>query len=303
VAAGGGWLGLGTARGSALYLSAEDDRDELHRRLDAILRAQGLSYAGAAGLKLCSLAGEDALLAAHDPAAVLRETPLLRQLRAEVAAERPRLVVLDTSANLFGGNENDRAQVRQFIGMLQGIALRYGCAVVLLAHPSLTGLTSGTGTSGSTAWNNSVRSRLYLSRIVEGGHEPDPDRRVLQVLKANYGRTGGGIGMTWKGGVFQADTTAEGLDALAAGAKAERVFLRLLRVFTERGQYVSASPSSAYAPSLFSNSTDTEGMTKHAFVKAMHALLDRGVIRLAEHGRGAKARKHLELAAEPRGAA
>jgi hypothetical protein len=43
---------------------------------------------------------------------------------------------------------NDRAKVRQFIGILRGLALRQRCAVMLLGHPSVTGLDSGTGTSG-----------------------------------------------------------------------------------------------------------------------------------------------------------
>ena len=61
---------------------------------------------------------------------------------------------------------------------------------MLLAHPSLTGMNTGTGTSGSTAWNNSVRSRLYLDRVRESGIEPDPDARVLRTMKSNYGPVG-----------------------------------------------------------------------------------------------------------------
>jgi hypothetical protein len=76
------------------------------------------------------------------------------------------------------GNENDRAQARQFIGMLRGLAIRHECAVLLLSHPSVAGIASGGGSSGSTAWNNSVRSRLYLSRVVgNDGFEANPDAR------------------------------------------------------------------------------------------------------------------------------
>ncbi|WP_369675560.1 AAA family ATPase, partial [Enterococcus faecium] len=94
--------------------------------------------------------------------------------------ERPALVGLDTLADLHSGQENDRTTARQFIGLLRGLAIRHGCAVVLLAHPSLTGMASGSGLSGSTAWNASVRSRLYLERVVQDGYEADPDRRVLR---------------------------------------------------------------------------------------------------------------------------
>ncbi len=71
--------------------------------------------------------------------------------------------------------------------MLRDLAIDHDCAVLLLSHPSLTGLNSGTGTSGSTAWNNSVRSRLYLQAT-------SPDTRTLKVVKANHGKVGDEIG-------------------------------------------------------------------------------------------------------------
>ncbi|MEM9902289.1 MAG: bifunctional DNA primase/polymerase, partial [Pseudomonadota bacterium] len=251
VVAGTGWIGKAVARGRAIYLSAEDDADELHRRIADILRATGRDYDDLAGLTLRSLAGEDALLAVENQLALM-QSELFEELDARAADEMPAVVVLDTLADVYPANENDRAKVRQFVGILRGLALRRQCAVVLLGHPSLTGLNSGTGTSGSTAWNNSVRSRLYLSRIADDGFEPDPDARVLSTKKANYGRVGAEIKLKWAAGAFVAEAQPEGLDKIAASAKAERVFLKLLDAFTEQGRYVSASPSSTYAPTHFS---------------------------------------------------
>ena len=163
----------------------------------------------------------------------------------------------------------------------------------LCGHPSLTGLNSGTGTSGSTAWNNSVRSRLYLSRITDNGFEPDPDARVLSTKKANYGRTVGEINLKWEAGVFVAEAQPTGLDALAAGAKGERVFLKLLDTLTAQGRYVSASPGPTYAPTQFASHPEAEGCTKRALKSAMDALFGRGEIVIASHGSGAKARSHI----------
>jgi RecA-family ATPase len=116
---------------------------------------------------------------------------------------RPRLILLDNSADIFGGNENDRAQVRQFIGLLRGLAIASGAAILLTSHPSLTGMNTGSGLSGSTAWNASVRSRLYLKRAAtEKDEEPDPDLRVVEVMKANYGPVGETITVRWKDGLF-----------------------------------------------------------------------------------------------------
>ncbi|MDO9527090.1 MAG: hypothetical protein Q7J57_16380 [Gemmobacter sp.] len=57
------------------------------------------------------------------------------------------------------------------------------------------------------------------------------DARVLATKKSNCGSTGREIAMLWRAGVFVAEEAETGLDKLAPGAKAERVFLTLLRTF------------------------------------------------------------------------
>lgn len=287
-----GWLGMPVRQGRAIYLSAEDDEEELHRRTDDILQATGRTYDDIAGLTMRSLAGEDALLAVETGLALI-QSELFRELEARAADEGPGLVLLDTAADMYPANENDRAKVRQFIGLLRGLAIRQRCAVVLLSHPSLSGLGSGTGSSGSTAWNNSVRSRLYLSRVIQDGYEPDPDKRSLSVKKLNYGRIGDEIGMTWQNGVFVPDAAPQGLDRLAAGAKAERVFLKLLDEFTAQGRHVSHNPGVTYAPARFAKQERAEGVTRQALEAAMNALFSRGVIGVGVHGRASKERSHI----------
>src|SRR5271168_5342266 len=56
----GNWLGLPTEQGPAVFLSAEDELDEMHRRLAAIADAEGLDFAKFRDLTLVSLAGHDA---------------------------------------------------------------------------------------------------------------------------------------------------------------------------------------------------------------------------------------------------
>lgn len=292
VVAEAGWIGKPVKQGRVIFLSAEDDDDELHRRLDDILIAEGRDYDDLGDLTLRSLAGEDALLAIEGQLSLM-QSELFKELDKRAEEEAPALIVLDTLADVYPANENDRAKVRQFVGILRGLAIRRKCAVMLLGHPSLTGLSSGSGTSGSTAWNNSVRSRLYLSRITDDGHEPDPDARVLTTKKANYSRVGTEINLRWQAGVFVAEEQPQGLDAMAIGAKAERVFLKLLDEFMAQGRYVSASPGPTYAPTQFARHPQAEGCRKNALATAMNNLLSRGEIVIAEHGRGAKARSHL----------
>ena len=289
------WLGMPTRDGKAVYLSAEDDRAELHRRLADIAQAEGVRLADLDNLTLRSLAGEGALLALLGKGGALEPTPLLGAIDGLLDRDQPDLLVLDTLADYFPGNENDRAQARQFIGMLRGLAIRHNCAVFMLAHPSLTGLNSGTGTSGSTGWNNSVRSRLYLSRVVQDGYEPNPDARTLRNMKANYARTGAEIALTWQNGVFVADAPVTGLDRVAASAKAERVFLKLLDQFTDEGRKVNHAGGISYAPKVFSEHPAAEGCTKRAFKTAMDSLLHGGKIRIIEDGPSYKRRTHLAV--------
>lgn len=297
VASGCQWLNRSVARGGALFISAEDDESELHRRVADVVDGSPISFDDLDRLTLRSLAGEDALLAQLDRGSgVLTPTDLFLELEERLADDPPALLVLDTLADLFPGNENDRAQARHFIGMLRGLAIRHDCAVLLLAHPSLSGLNSGSGTSGSTAWNNSVRSRLYLRRIVEDGYEANPDARVLTTMKANHARVGDEITVTWRSGVFVADKAPGQLDRKAATAKAERVFLKLLREFGAQGRRVNHAGGISYAPNIFSKHPDSEGVSRAALRTAMETLLASGRVVIRESGPASKRRTHLEVA-------
>lgn len=279
------WIGRSvTAPGKALVMCAEDDDDELHIRVAGICKAEGVSLYRLDRLLIRSVAGEDSLLAIPDNRSVMQPTQLFGTISREVERHRPTLLVLDTLADLHGGNENDRAQARQFVSLMRHLAICYQCAVVLLAHPSLVGMNTGTGTSGSTSWNNSVRSRLYFYRVKEDGYEPDTDARILQQMKNNYGRTGDQIGLTYHEGAFVAGVQEESGGRRDMGAKAERVFLKLLRLLESQGRHVSHKPSSAYAPTVFEKHPDAEGVRKRAFQAAMESLFSRGEIEVGEDG-------------------
>ncbi len=288
------WLGRAVTSGGAIYVSAEDDRAELHRRLDAIARAEGVGMEELDRLTVLSLAGRSAILAAPQPRGnLLAATSLFTDLEARVAEERPTIVCLDTLSDMWSGDENNRAQARQFIGLLRGLALRQGCALVLLAHPSLTGLSNGTGLSGSTAWSNSVRSRLTLERLEQDGFEADPDRRRLIVKKANYAARGAEIFMRFEGGVFVPEGGDAALDHRAASAKARRVFLDLLRLYVAQSRKVSAAPGANFAPSIFEAHPDAEGVTKRGFKLAMERLLAEGKLEVREDGPPSKRRNFI----------
>jgi len=296
-ATSGYWCGREVSGGRCLFLSAEDDEDELHRRLHDISKGLGISLSALDNLQIHSLVGDDAVLALADGKSnKMVPTRLFHMLDATINQVRPRLIVLDTLADMFGGDEINRAQARQFIGLLRGFCARYGVTIVLLAHPSLSGMASGSGSSGSTAWNNSVRSRLYLDRVRENNEEPDPDIRVLRTKKANYGKTGGEIKLRWVDGMFKPEGGPDSLVVIAAQSAAERLFLELLQQYTVAGRNVSDMPSANYAPTIFANDPRAGQITRKGFMAAMQRLFAANRIKVEMVGAPSKKRKAIVIA-------
>ena len=140
VVLGRGWLNfVPDEAGPVLYVSCEDDAEEVRRRLAPILAMHEASYADLVkgGIRLLCLSGEDAVLAAPDPrSGALVATPLFKQLNNDIVRLRPRAIFFDTSADVFGGSEIDRVQVRRFMSLLRKMAVEAESAVILIAHPS-----------------------------------------------------------------------------------------------------------------------------------------------------------------------
>ncbi|MGP2492295.1 AAA family ATPase [Mesorhizobium sp. PUT5] len=287
-------VGLAPAKGRVVYLAAEDDEDELIRRGDDILRNTGHSFANLKGqMRIIPMAGRNAELMFINPNREMQTSDMAAKIEELVRAFRPELLILDTSADLFGGDENNRVHVRFFVTMLRRLAMDHKVAVLLLSHPSVAGMISGSGTSGSTAWNNSVRSRLYLT-----ADNDDEDVRVLKGMKANYGRKGGEIRMRWREGAFVLD---DGKPSAATGLlnkRADEKFRELLSAINRTGQRVAPTKGINYAPAVMATRPDAEGMTKKALEGAMQRLLAAGLVRVVMDGPPSRQRQRLVVSAE-----
>ena len=283
------WLSALPDPGPALAICCEDDADELHRRLDLIRQHYGANFSDLKELHALSLAGEDAIMATPQRNGVLETTPMFKRFLEAACDIRPKLIVLDNAADVYAGNENDRAQVRQFVGMLRKIAMSANAAVLLTSHPSLTGINTGSGMSGSTAWNASVRSRLYFKRATtEKDEEPDPDLRVLEVMKNNYGPVGEKITLRWSNGLFLPVPGETHIEKMAAEQTAEHVFLELLTRFERDGRATSDKKKSEnYAPSKFAQEPEAKvaKLTKAALTEAMRRLFASGKITMEPYGK------------------
>jgi RecA-family ATPase len=300
------WLELPTIQGPVIFLSAEDDLEELHRRLELICVREGVLLSELRDLIIIPLAGRDALLATPDfQRGGMKPTELWRELRTTLASIKPITLVLDTLADVFGGNEIDRSHARSFVGMLRGLAIEFELSVLVLSHPSVSGMTNGRATSGSTGWANSMRSRLYLERPSVGKDDiADQDARVLSVKKANYGPTGLCIRLRWHAGAFVRDdgeiAAEREQESEAKASKVDDVFLKLLGTFTQQNRRVGSTPSSIYAPKVFKDLPEASGFSKKQLQDAMERLLRIGAIHVAERGPPSHRRSYLLPGAPPR---
>jgi RecA-family ATPase len=279
------WFGFTTMQGPFLYVGAEDDDSEVHRRLDQMRCEMGLQWSDFCDFHFRSLVGEDAVMATYDRGQQrLKATQLLLELEQHISDLGVVACVLDTSADMFGGDEIDRKQVRQFISLLRGVCRRQHCAIMLLSHPSVAGMASGTGISGSTAWNNSVRSRLYLE-----ADNKDTDARTLKFMKSNYGPKGEPMALRYQRGQFVLDEVRAG----STPEQADAMFLATLDKYTAQDRDVSPNVSSTYAPKVFADDETCGGLSKKAFKAAMDRLLASKAIKVEPFGPPSKLRKRI----------
>ena len=286
-ATGKPFLGREMTRGRALGFFCEDNADELHRRQHAINNSYEITFSDLTDLRWASRVAEDNVLMSFGTDSLGDRTGLYDALATTVADFGAGLVIIDASADVFAGNENDRTQVRQFVSSLARLARDTDATIVLLAHPSLTGLNTGSGLSGSTAWNASMRSRLYLDQPKSDDADvADPDLRVLRVMKSNYGPAALEIGLRWQNGVFNPIDPPSGIDATVVRSRADRVFLACLEARNQENRPVSPHPNaSTYAPKLFARRPEAEGCSKRELEAAMERVFSNGSIQTESYGR------------------
>jgi len=294
------WLGGLPEPGPAIYYGAEDDADELRRRLTAIAEHYGVRFSDliAGGLHLLSFAGADAVLAIPDRQGKVQPTTLYGRLLEAAGDIRPKHIGIDATADTFAGNEIDRSQVRQFVGLMRKLAIVANGSVVLLAHPSLTGISSGSGLSGSTAWHNSVRARMLLKSPSRDSNDDQStsDLRELSFLKNNYGALAERIVLRYRNGLFLPEAGQSTLEKLARDQKVDETFLDVLGKLIKQNRPVSPSThASNYGPKVIADHPDGKAYTQRDYQAALERLLATNRIHIASFGPRTKTIRHLAL--------
>lgn len=231
-------FGVAVEQCNVVFLSLEDDAGVVRYRLAAICKAWGIDPTCLAGrLHILDGTGRPELYAA-DGRGCGSSTEAYAELSIHVAAARVGLVVVDNASDAFGGDEIQRLPVRGFIRDLAAMARANDAAVLLLAHvdkATSRGRKSegGEGYSGSTAWNNSVRSRLFMTRSEAGDI-------TLEHQKSNHGRLRPPMTLEWPEGGFP--RLVAGDHPEEQGRKDDQsasALLRLIADFEELGQFCS----------------------------------------------------------------
>jgi RecA-family ATPase len=278
------WVGgVVDAQGPVIVFSAEEKLKEMHRRTLDIIEYRGLSFRDLKGGLhfICDV--DNAVLGAMDRNSIVQPTTALLRLEKTVAAIRPALVIVENAADVYGGNESDRTSVTRFMrGLLGRLTVPCDSTVMLIQHPSVSGLSDGTGRSGSTGWNNAGRWRLNFTKIKDGD-----DLRQLEVAKNNYGPTGDKVTLRWERGVFVPENASvPSPHRAAAESQVDEKFLELLDKATAQGRSVGPNSGPSYAPSKFADDPDAADIKSKAFASAMDRLFKAGKITNGTNKRG-----------------
>jgi hypothetical protein len=158
------WFGKDVTQCRVLLVSCEDSEQAIHWRLDQVCRHMGVTLADLGGLlTIFDMTERDCVLWARGQA-----TPRMQWLQMVSETYDPGCLIVDNASDTYADNENDRSAVRGFVRTLAKIAIANDSAVLLLAHvdkASARGvIESSDNYSGSTAWNNSARSRWAMVR-------------------------------------------------------------------------------------------------------------------------------------------
>ena len=182
---------------------------------------------------------------------------------------------------------------------LTGMCLRAKCAGILAGHPAKS---SESEFSGSTAWENAVRSRLYLSHtppdVKEDEGEIDTSVRYFAKRKANYSNRDC-VRLTYINGVLVPDEQSISDSPLIKGLvdqKAKRVVLEAVAKLAEMHQFGGASSQgSNFLPKLIKKYQLSQGLHHADLEKTMRQLMVDGKLVIGSVGKRPNRQDRLGL--------
>ena len=292
VAEGRHWAGLEVEKGRVLFVTLEDDGKLVKWRLQALCREYGLSFSEVQkNLTILDGADTDGTLAEEIQNGKMEPTTLWHEIEKAGTFD---FIVVDNASDAFGGNENQRRQVRFFIRLLTKKARKDNAALLLLAHvdksAARTGSGNGSSYSGSTAWNNSVRSRLALL---------DDKKHGLALVheKSNFGKRIEPIPLTFSGCVVvpqSFDSTGQ-----TTLVYANELYEAIKQAIAKGARLPANRGAGTNFYSTLKGYGLPEGMDKETVYQALNELLDDGRVKAVDVKIDYKMKTIIVLSANP----
>lgn len=153
VASGKPWFGKAVHQGPVIYIVGEGGMENTEMRLQAATREAGVK------------SGDDFELYQY-PQIDIKTPGSLEDVWPEWDSIGPHLVIVDTVSRCMVGDENKQEDMRAFVGSLDAVQKRYGCAVIAIHHKN-KGTPSIPGSStirGSTVLPGAADVMIELTR-------------------------------------------------------------------------------------------------------------------------------------------
>lgn len=161
------FLKKAVAKNNVLFFSAEDKESTIRHRIKLICEHLNVDPLQLAEKLIILDSTNNPILFQETTSQGVKRGVVTKEyihLKEFIRLNNIEMTIIDNSSETYDANENERTRVREFIRELVRLH-ENGMSVLLIAHvdkQTARGMSSNEGYSGSTAWNNSARSRLTL---------------------------------------------------------------------------------------------------------------------------------------------
>ncbi|WP_234838730.1 AAA family ATPase [Sinorhizobium medicae] len=147
-------------------LSAEEDEDELDRRMHAIRKLYDFTNDDAEYVFVI-LTADAPILASADKRGSIHETPAAKELERQLIRDQIDVLVLDPFIEVWTGVENDNTQVKAAAGIIRSICRRLDIACLLMHHVRKGGLHPGDidAARGASSFAGLIRLGFTLTNM------------------------------------------------------------------------------------------------------------------------------------------
>jgi RecA-family ATPase len=286
--------------------NGEDPRDEIDRRLAAILQYYNIPQEELQGWLWTTSGTEFPLRVAKGYANLEINSVLVRQISAAISDNQIDMAGFDPLVTLHTVSEVDPGKMDMVVRLFAGIGDENNTAVELTHHvrKPAAGVAADYDVHdirGVTSTTDAVRAARVLNRMSEKDAEAAGCGEMERLSRFRVDRAKGNYSpaqaATWRqfinveiangdevGVVTPWDFPGQGEqtpEKVEADQKADQVFLHLLRKFLARGINVSANTGPTYAPARFAEDKEAKlaKLSKAALRGAMDRLLDVNRIR------------------------